>query len=110
MSRIELERGLKLSLNDRAVFKEVLEMFIEDVADITEESMLAKDNDSLKRQMHSLKGVGSNLGLISFSEACNELEKYLTDNPQADESGKSGLIKNMMMELEASVKAAANWS
>lgn len=56
-------------------FKEVVDLFLEEVLEVTDKLRLAPEQPNLASQLHFLKGCALNLGFADFSEKCHAGEK-----------------------------------
>ncbi len=64
-------------------FREVIQMFLEEVEDTMVRMIAAPDYNKLEEDMHFLKGSALNLGFTKFSELCYAGEKAAA-NGQAE--------------------------
>lgn len=56
-------------------FREVAEMFLEEVDEVVSRLKAGAPKDSLEAEYHALKGSGLNLGLNDFAKICAEAEQ-----------------------------------
>lgn len=60
-------------------FKEVINLFLEEVEEVTDRMTVNPDPDGLAGDLHFLKGSAMNLGFKSFAEACQKGEVQCTN-------------------------------
>ncbi|WP_299073524.1 Hpt domain-containing protein [uncultured Paraglaciecola sp.] len=87
---------------NRSILVNILEKFILQYQDF--ESLMAQhvqqsDIETVKRQVHDLKGVSSNLGLIALNQACKDLEVDLTCQITNDTLDNFSLILRQTLGL-----------
>lgn len=104
MCKIDLEKGFRLTYNDEKVFIEILSEFLQDTENLSVQMLQSLETESLKNRIHSLKGVSLNLGMLSLSEACNELENSAFQNQNEI---KEGILK-VFREIENARSAVEN--
>jgi len=65
------------------VFPEVVELFLEEVDEVTRRLGKAPDCDTLASDLHFLKGSALNLGFARFGALCGEGERLATSGRPA---------------------------
>lgn len=66
-------------------FEEVVPLFLEEVADVTERLRAGPNLSQLEADLHFLKGSALNLGFLTFSNLCN-------DGEQASAAGNASTV------------------
>lgn len=68
------------------------------------EAVRNDDHDAVRRTAHSLKGSGSNLGLLALNAVCHEIESTATSMNLASEATGYMLV-NLQQSINASAQA-----
>ncbi len=94
---IDLEAGLKRVLGNKKLYLQLLRDFQKDSENFSAQVSAAlgnKDMETVRRLVHTLKGVAGNLGAVGLQENALELESALKESPE-----------NIQTQLDATNKA-----
>ncbi len=122
MSKVEPRKKVKIPLggeinftqmmdsfdNDTESVRMLLEVFIEDHSDDIEvmRELIAKGNaEEVHRKVHSLKGVGGNLGADNIKNLSGQIEEIV----MADLSSVVPLLEKLSVHLEQAIIEARNF-
>lgn len=72
-------------------FKEVVDLFLEEVLDVINKLRAAPDMNHLESDLHFLKGCALNLGFADFSEKCHIGERQAATG-HSDKVNLTGII------------------
>ena len=94
--------------NDTESVRMLLEVFIEDHSDDIDvmRDLIAKGNaEEVHRKVHSLKGVGGNLGADNIKNLSGQIEEIVMD----DLSSVAPLLEKLSVHLEQAITEARNF-
>lgn len=84
---IDLQRGLQTTQGDQALYKKLINRFIEGQADFErqlKQSIQSQDSELAIRLAHTLKAVAGNLGAMDLMESTKQLEASCIENINGD--------------------------
>ncbi len=101
---IDRARAMQRLGKDRAMFLGLLELFIEDNADVvarTREDLARGDTDAAARRMHTLRSNAGFICALALMEAAGELEKAIEQR----EAGVEAALDALAADIDALVTA-----
>ena len=100
LTGIDTQLGLKLTMNDAGLYRDLLGWFYEDKSEFAKEFQTAQQSDipeATTRAAHTLKGVAGNIGATAIQQAAEQLEECCKHNLSDDEI--SSALQQVLEEL-----------
>ncbi len=75
---VDFQRGLSMALDNRALYRQLLQLFVSDGPALLADHDLNTDSpDTVRQAVHSLKGMAGGISARPLADACAELEEKL---------------------------------
>ncbi len=101
---VDLEEGLARAGDDREFYKELLEIFLDDVPErmkLLRNALKDGDGEQVARAAHAIKGAAANLSATQIFETALQLEQWGREG-QLDQSAASiASLDEALVELRA---------
>jgi PAS domain S-box-containing protein len=105
---LDVNQGLVRANNNLKLYRKLLTTFVRDFAgaDTTIQELLARgENEEARRNAHSIKGVGANIGALGLSASAANVESCIANQepiPETVWAEFAGTLEQMIAGLEAS--------
>ncbi len=104
LPEISIQDGLKRVNNNVDIYLRMLMQYVQDYKDASDRLkilLVNKDEEALKKFIHSLKGVTGSIGAMDIMETCRTLEQKIRDNDNY--SVMSGQLVDRLSQLIDSI-------